>query len=478
LRSKSNNLISVKKNIYREEQGKIVKLDLKKLIKNKNIMFDGHSCSKKCVSKWESNLKSLSNSNKLLVPIYCGWKRQIGQQSKENRSVRIDKTIYYVSPCGIRCRNIIEIDHYLEITKSNLRIGMFSCDMMIEIDRVFEVNCHNLKINDISYGKESVPISCVNCIDLSKPEIFDYSKVRLPIEDVPLNSETSLLDCCDCIDGCRDRLKCSCWRKTIEATLITNKMLTNVGYNHRKLHNVLNTGIFECNINCKCDERCSNRVVQNGISVRLQLFKVSNEKGWGVRCLDDIPKGTFISTYSGHVISETQSSGRKNDEYFAELDFIKCLEKERRKNLNDETLEIEKTTEFTSNGKNEIKISKNKSKASEAFDIINSNRFITNPNNPFYFRNYLEKNEIFIIDAKKCANIGRFFNHSCSPNLFVQNVFIDTYDLRFPWIAFFAAKNIRAGTELCWDYNYEPNSVKGRVLYCQCGSATCRGRLL
>ena len=30
--------------------------------------------------------------------------------------------------------------------------------------------------------------------------------------------------------------------------------------------------------------------------------------------------------------------------------------------------------------------------------------------------------------------------HSCGPNMFVQNVFIDTHDLRFPWVAFFAKK--------------------------------------
>ncbi|PIK47036.1 SET domain, bifurcated 1a [Apostichopus japonicus] len=45
---------------------------------------------------------------------------------------------------------------------------------------------------------------------------------------------------------------------------------------------------------------------------------------------------------------------------------------------------------------------------------------------------------------------GKVFNHSCSPNLFVQNVFVDTHDLRFPWVAFFAARGLRAGTELTW----------------------------
>lgn len=85
---------------------------------------------------------------------------------------------------------------------------------------------------------------------------------------------------------------------------------------------------------------------------------------------------------------------------------------------------------------------------------------------------------VFIMDAKLYGNIGRYFNHSCSPNIFVQNVFVDTHDLRFPWIAFFAANSLKAGTELCWDYNYTIGSVPDRKLYCNCGSSNCRGRLL
>jgi histone-lysine N-methyltransferase SETDB1 len=70
------------------------------------------------------------------------------------------------------------------------------------------------------------------------------------------------------------------------------------------------------------------------------------------------------------------------------------------------------------------------------------------------------------------------FQHSCSPNVFVQNVFVDTHDLRFPWVAFFALTYIHAGTELTWDYNYDVGSVPGKVLHCYCGSNDCRGRLL
>jgi len=38
--------------------------------------------------------------------------------------------------------------------------------------------------------------------------------------------------------------------------------------------------------------------------------------------------------------------------------------------------------------------------------------------------------------------------------------------------------NIRAGTELTWDYNYEIGSVPGRTINCYCGSTKCRKRLL
>lgn len=34
--------------------------------------------------------------------------------------------------------------------------------------------------------------------------------------------------------------------------------------------------IYECNGNCACGPQCFNRVVQNGIQLRLQVFKTEN----------------------------------------------------------------------------------------------------------------------------------------------------------------------------------------------------------
>ena len=91
---------------------------------------------------------------------------------------------------------------------------------------------------------------------------------------------------------------------------------------------------------------------------------------------------------------------------------------------------------------------------------------------------YGKTEDVYIMDAKSIGNIGRYLNHSCNPNVFVQNVFVDTHDLRFPWIAFFTMSSVKAGAELCWDYNYEVGSIPGKELYCSCGSDYCRGKLL
>jgi [histone H3]-lysine9 N-trimethyltransferase EHMT len=88
----------------------------------------------------------------------------------------------------------------------------------------------------------------------------------------------------------------------------------------------------------------------------------------------------------------------------------------------------------------------------------------------------------FTIDGARCGNVGRFINHSCSPNLYAQNVLWDHDDMRMPHVMFFAAENIPPLQELTCDYNYKIGSVRDdngveKVKHCYCGSSVCRGRL-
>ena len=76
-----------------------------------------------------------------------------------------------------------------------------------------------------------------------------------------------------------------------------------------------------------------------------------------------------------------------------------------------------------------------------------------------------------IIDASKTGNLGRFFNHACSPNIGIQNVFTNHHDIRYPHTSFFTLRNIKAGEELCWHYGYENKMTQE----CHCGTNACNG---
>lgn len=88
------------------------------------------------------------------------------------------------------------------------------------------------------------------------------------------------------------------------------------------------------------------------------------------------------------------------------------------------------------------------------------------------------KGNVFLLDATKEGNVGRFLNHSCCPNLWVQNVFVETHDRNFPLVAFFTNRYVRARTELTWDYGYEAGTVPEKEILCQCGVNKCRKKIL
>ncbi|KAM9299843.1 histone-lysine N-methyltransferase SETDB2 isoform 3-T3 [Morus bassanus] len=101
--------------------------------------------------------------------------------------------------------------------------------------------------------------------------------------------------------------KCACLQLTARGcSNISPSSKTSHGYNYKRLEGPVPSGIYECSVLCRCNKMmCQNRVVQHGIQVRLQVFNTEN-KGWGVRCLDDIDKGTFVCTYSGRLMSRAE----------------------------------------------------------------------------------------------------------------------------------------------------------------------------
>ena len=202
------------------------------------------------------------------------------------------------------------------------------------------------------------------------------------------------------------------------------------------------TGIYECNSGCKCSQSCLNRVVQRPISQNLQLFKTYN-RGWGLRTLNDIPAGTFICTYVGKMYEgrEGNTVGKNyGDEYFADLDLIEVVEdpKRARDNERDEGLGLDTSLEENV-GPDSQKISttqptrKSTRKSSRKKTSVKK-KPVKEARVPKDFKSvrsmFGDDQDSYIMDAKQKGNIGRFLNHSCYPNVFAQNVFVDSHDLR------------------------------------------------
>ncbi|XP_045797504.1 histone-lysine N-methyltransferase, H3 lysine-9 specific SUVH5-like [Trifolium pratense] len=81
------------------------------------------------------------------------------------------------------------------------------------------------------------------------------------------------------------------------------------------------------------------------------------------------------------------------------------------------------------------------------------------------------------IDATKHGNIGRFINHSCSPNLCVKDVMYDHNDKSVPHKMLFAEQDIPADRELSYNYNCFKRNFKVESNDCYCRSPKCHGQI-
>lgn len=110
----------------------------------------------------------------------------------------------------------------------------------------------------------------------------------------------------------------------------------------------------ECSPLCRCDETCPNRKVQHGICFRLQVFKTT-AKGFGVRTLEPIARGSYVCPYAGEAIGLRTARER-----------VRGLD----------------------------------------------------PHEPNYVMALREGGRVsLVVDPSRVGGVGRFLNHSCDPNL-------------------------------------------------------------
>ncbi|KAF5902340.1 histone-lysine N-methyltransferase SETDB1-B isoform X1, partial [Clarias magur] len=297
---------------------------------NDRLFYMAHNCTPECLKRIRPTRPNLHlGRNPLLTPLLYEFRRMTARR-RLNRKMSFH--VIYKSPCGLSLRNMAEIQRYLFQTHCDfIFLEMFCLDPYVLVDRRFQPQRPFYFIRDITGGREDIPLSCVNEIDNTPPPSVAYSKERIPEDGVYINTSPDFLVGCDCTDGCQDKSKCSCHQLTLQATGCTpgGQINPNAGYNYKRLDECLPTGIYECNKRCRCNpQMCNNRLVQHGLQVRLQLFKTQN-KGWGIRCLDDVAKGSFVCIYAGKILTDDfadKEGLEMGDEYFANLDHIESVE--------------------------------------------------------------------------------------------------------------------------------------------------------
>ncbi|XP_073157874.1 histone-lysine N-methyltransferase, H3 lysine-9 specific SUVH5-like [Henckelia pumila] len=223
---------------------------------------------------------------------------------------------------------------------------------------------------------------------------------------------------CDCVNGCSDSHQCPC--------VVRNG--GEIPFNEKGSIVRSRTIVYECGPNCKCPPSCMSRVSQHGPRIQLEIFK-TKERGWGLRTRDYVTSGSFICEYIGELLQEKEAEQRiGEDEYLFDI----------------------------GDGHEEY---------GELEGLVDSGN-----------------HDVFAIDAGKFGNVGRFVKHSCSPNMYAQEVLYDHYDKKMPHIMFFATRNIPALHELTCNYNYKIDrvcDVNGNIKkkHCFCGSRNCKGRM-
>ncbi|XP_032056014.1 histone-lysine N-methyltransferase EHMT1 isoform X8 [Aythya fuligula] len=180
-----------------------------------------------------------------------------------------------------------------------------STDKPVQIEKVVS--------RDIARGYERIPIPCVNSVD-SEPCPSNYKYVSQNCVTSPMDIDRNIthLQYCVCIDDCSSS-NCMCGQLSMRCWYDKDgRLLPEFNMAEPPL-------IFECNHACSCWRTCRNRVVQNGLRTRLQLYR-TQKMGWGVRTMQDIPLGTFVCEYVGELISDSEADVREEDSYLFDLD--------------------------------------------------------------------------------------------------------------------------------------------------------------
>uniref|UniRef100_A0A3Q1JCN5 Histone-lysine N-methyltransferase SETDB2 n=1 Tax=Anabas testudineus TaxID=64144 RepID=A0A3Q1JCN5_ANATE len=456
------------------------------------LQYQLHSCCKACLTSYRTMPLSKCQfwgQNPLKVPLLCGFKRLSALPLMSSRGEEIgfeNSDVVYKAPCGQSLRNHDDVMRFLLATESYdiLQVDFFTFNPSVRLDPPVTAVPRRPEL-DLSRGVEPTPVELCPGDGGARPPDFRYRKDRWPHGCFLSSGPTLFNVCCDCTDGCTDAQSCTCIAMTRGGQ----------HYTYHRLAGPVPSGLYECGPWCDCERaRCQNRLVQRGIRVRLQVFQTV-ERGWGVRCRDDLDRGTFVCTYAGVVLRRVQSPTEpppsklmrcdlpSDDEVEVVTEWLAPPVQKGRSNVLETPPPVSPSTSpplhvpviQRPNDTTSTTAQDRDEKKATTSGAANVTKVETDKQSGL--KRTVNVEGVYFVDATKEGNVSRFINHSCRPNLFIQNIFTDSHDPGFPVIAFFTNRVVKAGTELTWDYStdIQTASLPKQEVPCLCGSSSCQG---
>ncbi|KAL4719851.1 hypothetical protein ACJJTC_012438 [Scirpophaga incertulas] len=251
----------------------------------------------------------------------------------------------------------------------------------------------------------------MNIPSVSEKEDIVLSMIKN--EEVERVGQRLCVQGCLCKDGECSSGECACCVLSVRAWAVRGRLPPAFPYHDPPM-------LFECNQTCACNaNKCGNQSVTRmlragSLGARVAVFRTRGARGWGLRAARAVRRGQPLAAYCGELLPLPAADARRHDEYVFSLDVKPDL--------------LEQCSERTA----------------------------------------------LCVDARGWGSAARFANHSCAPNAAPVRVFCGARDLRRPHAVLYAAKHIRAGEEITFDYGDKFWSVKSKWMKCECGTPDCR----
>ena len=181
----------------------------------------------------------------------------------------------------------------------------------------------------------------------------------------------------------------------------------------------------ECNVKCRCSSDCGNRVVQQGMKFRVEVFYTALI-GWGIRAAERIPKGAFVFELTGEILTNVELIVR-NKRADGALTYSMALD---------------------ADWATEQKVDDSSALCLDSTHFGNVARFLNH--------RYKAESVLCFFFSPFTSFLGLTLvpgHYRCGdPNLVDVPVSIESVDRRCYHVAFFTNRIIEVGEELTWDY--------------------------